>query len=109
MAEASDRTYQRQLSELGATHDVVIVDFWADWCAPCKQLTPKLHKLVDETPTAALLTFEAGTDKHPSTAVPAEYGITNLPVVLVFRRGELVADLRGDSQRILRGAKEQLG
>jgi len=70
----------------------VIVDFWADWCQPCHQLTPTIDKLAahyGDRVTVAKLNIDDAQD------VALEYQITSIPSVLVFRDGEVQERLVG--------------
>lgn len=70
----------------------VLVDFWADWCPPCRMLAPILEQL--DTQTGDRLTIvKVDTEEHPDLA--AEYGITALPTLLLFKDGEVVQVQRG--------------
>ncbi|GJN87953.1 hypothetical protein Rhopal_000908-T1 [Rhodotorula paludigena] len=68
-----------------------IVDFYADWCGPCRFLGPVLEKVVDEASGADLLKID--TEKHGELA--AKYKITALPTVIAFKKGEIVAKMVG--------------
>src|SRR5437899_12881034 len=65
----------------------VLVDFWADWCNPCKQLTPVLEKVVKAAKGKVKL-VKLNTDKHP--AIPGQLGIQSLPTVFAFANGQPV-------------------
>ncbi|GAA5831009.1 hypothetical protein JCM11251_005108 [Rhodosporidiobolus azoricus] len=70
---------------------VTIVDFYADWCAPCKFLTPVLQRQVSEESGADLLTVD--TDKHVELA--QTYKVTSLPTVLAFKNGNILGKFIG--------------
>ncbi|BGO97213.1 hypothetical protein NBRC10513v2_001133 [Rhodotorula toruloides] len=68
-----------------------VVDFYADWCGPCRFLGPVLEKVVDEASGADLLKVD--TDEHIELA--QKYNITALPTVLAFRNGQVVGKMVG--------------
>src|SRR4029077_12155273 len=63
----------------------VLVDFWAEWCGPCKQLTPVLEKAVQAAKGKAKL-VKMDIDKHPS--IPGQMGIQSIPAVIAFVNGQ---------------------
>lgn len=65
----------------------VLVDFWAEWCGPCRALTPELEKLADEH-SEKLEVVRVNVDENPASA--AKYGITSIPAVYAFKGGENV-------------------
>ena len=65
----------------------VIVDLWAEWCGPCKLLTPIMEELSSEYEGKAVI-GKLDVDGNPSIA--AKYGIRNIPTVLYFKNGEVV-------------------
>ncbi len=70
----------------------VLVDFWADWCEPCKQLMPVLYSIVDSLDgTVCLATID--TDKEQELAI--QLGIRSLPTVVLFKNGEMVEQFTG--------------
>jgi putative thioredoxin len=76
----------------GSRERLVLVDFWADWCAPCRMLMPVLAKLADEY-GGKLLVAKLNTEEEQ--AVAAEFGIRSLPTVQLFRDGRPVDQFMG--------------
>ena len=70
----------------------VLVDFWAEWCGPCKQLTPVLEKVVRATKGKVKL-VKMDIDKHPS--IPGQLGIQSIPAVFAFVNGQPVDGFLG--------------
>ena len=70
----------------------VVIDFWADWCAPCKQLMPLLEKLADEYAGAFLL---AKINNDEQEGISQQLGVRSLPTVMVFKDGQPVDGFTG--------------
>ncbi len=84
----------------------VIIDFWAPWCAPCRQLAPILEKLVAEA-NGKLILAKVNTDEEQQLAMA--FGIQSIPVVVAFSQGQPVADFMGvRSEAEIRTWLEQL-
>jgi thioredoxin 1 len=66
----------------------VLVDFWAEWCGPCRMIGPLVEELAEEYEGKAIM---AKMDVDSNPTIPAKYGIRNIPTVLFFKGGE-VAD-----------------
>ena len=70
----------------------VLVDFWAEWCAPCHQIAPVLEQLAAER-AGTLRVVKLNSDEHPVTA--ARYRVLGLPTLILFRDGEPLLEVRG--------------
>ena len=79
-------------TEVLASDVPVLVDFWADWCAPCRMLTPVIENLAADHVGQAVV-GKLHVDENPQTA--SQYGINSIPTVLVFKGGEVVERIVG--------------
>ncbi|MBS0300640.1 MAG: thioredoxin TrxA [Proteobacteria bacterium] len=66
----------------------VLVDFWAEWCGPCKSIAPALDELAG-TYNGKLTIAKVNVDDNQ--AIPAKFGIRGIPTLMVFKKGELAA------------------
>jgi thioredoxin 1 len=106
MAEISDVTDANFEGEVLQSKTPVLVDFWAEWCAPCRAIAPIVKEIADENGDQ-LKVVKMNIDESPQT--PGTYGIRSIPTVLVFKDGQVVSQLtgarpKGDFQELVNGA-----
>jgi thioredoxin 1 len=70
----------------------VLVDFYADWCGPCKMVSPVIQRIAKEK-KGQLLTIKIDVDKKPH--VSGRYQITSIPTIMLFKNGEAAMRLQG--------------
>ena len=86
----------------------VVVDFWAEWCGPCKQMAPHLDAVASELEGKVRIA-KLNVDDNPMTA--GQYGVRGLPTLMLFKNGEVTAAHRGamSRRRIAEWIKEATG
>jgi len=66
----------------------VLIDFWAEWCGPCKEIAPILEEIADEMEKKIKI-VKINIDENPN--IPNQYGIQSIPTLIIFKKGEPVA------------------
>jgi thioredoxin 1 len=66
----------------------VLVDYWAEWCGPCKMIAPVLEEVADEY-AGKMVVAKLNIDDNPNT--PPKYGIRGIPTLMIFKGGEVAA------------------
>ncbi|HOC14013.1 MAG TPA: thioredoxin [Propionicimonas sp.] len=89
VAEVTDATFAAQVLQSSRP---VLVDYWADWCAPCKQLSPIIDELARDY--GDKVTF-LKLDTNVNTATPVNYGVLSLPTIQIWVGGEVVKSFTG--------------
>lgn len=86
------------LNEVLATDKLVVLDFWAEWCGPCKMIGPIIDELSEEYKDRAVI-GKVNVDDNDETT--SKYGIRNIPTVLLIKNGEVVDKIVGAANKSL--------
>ena len=87
IVNATDQTFATDTNE-----GVVLVDFWAPWCGPCKMIAPVLHELDEEIGDKAKI-VKVDVDENQETA--GKFGVMSIPTLIVLKDGEVVDKVVG--------------
>lgn len=89
VANLTDSSFQQEVLQSDIP---VLVDFWAEWCQPCKLVRPLVHELAEEY-QGKIKFAEMDVDANPQ--VPGSYGIMSIPTILIFKGGKPVSSIIG--------------
>ncbi|EGR51266.1 uncharacterized protein TRIREDRAFT_75568 [Trichoderma reesei QM6a] len=100
-------TSKQQFDDLLSSSRIVVADFYADWCGPCKQIAPLYASLAEQISRPGLLTFvKIDSDKNQDLA--KEYSVSALPTFLLFRNGKVIQKVQGANPTELKAVIEKL-
>jgi thioredoxin 1 len=88
-AHVSDDTFDKEVLQASGP---VVVDFWAEWCGPCKMIAPLLEELANELEGQVKI-VKVNVDDNPKVAM--KYGIRGIPTLLIFKNGQVAASQVG--------------
>ena len=83
--EVSDSSFEEDVLKASTP---VIVDFWAEWCGPCKQIAPALEEMASDMEGRVTIA-KVNIDDNPET--PGKYGVRGIPTLMLFKNGQLAA------------------
>jgi len=89
VAEVTDQSFEADVLQ---SDQPVVVDFWAEWCGPCRQIAPIIKELAVEYGDRVKI-VKMNVDESPQT--PGRYGVRAIPTVLAFQGGQVVEQLQG--------------
>ena len=89
LAEVTDNNFQAEVIE---SETPVLVDFWAPWCGPCRQVGPVVEEIAGEK-AGQLKVMKLNTDDNQQTAV--KYNVLSIPTLIVFKNGQEVKRVTG--------------
>ena len=93
LAEVNDQNFDAEVLQ---SDKPVVVDFWAEWCAPCRQIKPIIKELADQyADRVKVVTLDV--DSNPGTA--GKFGVRAIPTILAFQGGQVMAQLQGARPR----------
>tara|TARA_B100002003_G_C14019859_1_gene491841 strand:+ start:339 stop:659 length:321 start_codon:yes stop_codon:yes gene_type:complete len=80
----NDDNFEKDIAESKVS---VLVDFWAEWCGPCKQIGPILEEIAMEH-ESKIKVLKINIDENPQT--PQKYGVRGIPTLMLFKKGKLI-------------------
>lgn len=93
VGKVSDTNFE---SEVLQSKEPVVVDFWAEWCGPCKMIAPALEEIAGSL-NGKVKIVKLNVDENPATA--QKYGIMSIPTLMLFKNGELASRQVGAAPR----------
>ena len=86
MKELNDSNFKQETN-----NGLVLVDFWAEWCGPCKMIAPVLEELSIEIPEITFAKFNIDQNQQ----IPIELGITSIPTLFLYKSGQIAEQIQG--------------
>jgi thioredoxin 1 len=86
VAQTSDASFEQDVLN---SDTPVVVDFWAEWCGPCRMIAPALEEISNEMGSKVKI-FKLNVDENPETA--AKFGVRSIPTLLIFNKGENISN-----------------
>ena len=74
----------------------VLIDFWAEWCGPCKEIGPILEEISNEMGNKIKI-IKINIDENPN--IPNQYGVQSIPTLIIFKKGEPIATKVGSANK----------
>lgn len=93
VGKVSDADFE---SEVLKSNGPVVVDFWAEWCGPCRQIAPALEEIAGSL-NGRVKIVKLNVDENPQTA--SKYGVMSIPTLMIFKNGELASRQVGAAPR----------
>jgi len=93
IGKVSDADFE---SEVLQSSGPVVVDFWAEWCGPCRQIAPALEEIAGSL-NGRVRIVKLNVDENPQTA--SKYGVMSIPTLMIFKNGELASRQVGAAPR----------
>ena len=87
---ATDANFE---SDIMKSNQLSLIDFWAEWCGPCRQLGPTIDAIADEF-QGKMKVFKMNVDENPST--PTRFSVRGIPTLLLIKNGQVVDQLVGN-------------
>lgn len=88
VTKLTEEMYQKEVME---THKKVVIDFWADWCGPCKMMAPVVETVASENPDVKV--FKVNVDDEPRLA--DAFSISSIPTIVVIKDREIIGSVVG--------------
>ena len=92
-AKVTDQSFEADVLK---STEPVVVDFWAEWCGPCRMIAPALEEISTEM-AGKVKIVKLNVDENP--AVAAQFGIRSIPTLMIFKGGELAAQKVGAASK----------
>ena len=100
--EVTDQTFEKEILQ---STTPAIIDFWAEWCAPCRAIAPIVKQLASQYGDRVKIA-KMDVDSNPST--PGRYNVRAIPTLLAFQNGQVVEQLQGANAKALESMVKKL-